>query len=179
MAEDTQPSITIERTAKTALRGLTYAEGNPRRGNVDAIRESLLRNGQYRAIVVNRGTHTGRPDEILAGNHTVRAARQLGWTHLVASFVDVDDTEARRILLADNRTGDLGDYDTDALVRALQQLPDLAGTGYEPLDLERLAAGPEKHTVTFEVDARLDRKSVTTCPECGHVFTPTTRTEEA
>lgn len=36
---------------------------NPRRGDVDAIARSLAVNGQYRPIVVNIGTHTGRPLE--------------------------------------------------------------------------------------------------------------------
>ncbi|MDX3097732.1 hypothetical protein PV417_24845 [Streptomyces sp. ME19-03-3] len=40
---------------------------NPRTGDVDAIAESLRVNGRYKAIVVNRGTHTGRPNEVLAG----------------------------------------------------------------------------------------------------------------
>lgn len=43
---------------------------NPRRGDVEAIKGSLVANGQYRPIVVNKGTHTGRPFEVLAGNRT-------------------------------------------------------------------------------------------------------------
>lgn len=178
MAEDTQPSP-IVRNASLLLTQLQNAQGNPRRGDVDAIAESLRVSGQYRPIVVNTGLQTGRKHEVLAGNHTLAAARQLGWERIAVTLVDVDDVGARRIMLADNRTAELGGYDTDALVTALEAMPTLEGTGYAPLDLEKLAAGPEKHTVTFEVDARLDRKSVTTCPECGHVFTPTTRTEEA
>jgi ParB-like nuclease domain len=40
--------------------------GNPRRGDLEAIKDSLERNGQYRPIVVNRRTM-----EVLAGNHTL------------------------------------------------------------------------------------------------------------
>lgn len=50
---------------------------NPRKGDVEAIAGSLRVNNQYRPIVVNRGTHTGRPNEVLAGNHTLMAARSL------------------------------------------------------------------------------------------------------
>lgn len=111
---------------------------NPRRGNVDRIAESLRVNGQYRPIVVNRGTHTGRPNEVLAGNHTLMAARSLGWATVAAVWVDVDDEQASRIVAADNRTADLGDYDDRLLLELLAELPDLDGTGYDAGDLEEL-----------------------------------------
>ena len=50
---------------------------NPRRGDVEAIARSLAVNGQYRPIVVNLVTLTGRPLEVLAGNHTLRGAKYL------------------------------------------------------------------------------------------------------
>ncbi|WP_233717036.1 hypothetical protein [Mycolicibacterium vinylchloridicum] len=44
---------------------------------MDAIAESLSQSyGQYRTIVVNKGTLTGRPNEVLAGDHTLMAASQ-------------------------------------------------------------------------------------------------------
>ena len=99
---------------------------NPRRGNVEAIKESLERNGQYRPIVANRPTR-----EVLGGNHTLRAAVELGWAVIAATFVDVDPEQAKRILLVDSRTNDLAGYDTQALVDLLSELDDLSGTGYD------------------------------------------------
>lgn len=101
-------------------------EGNPRRGDVDAVAESLRVNGQYRPIVVNR-----RTGEILAGNHTWQAAKQLGWDRIAATFVDVDDEQAARIVLVDNRTNDLAGYDEEALRLILGTLDELDGTGYD------------------------------------------------
>ena len=69
---------------------------NPRRGDIDAIAQSLQVNGQYRPVVVNLGTHTGRPLEVLAGNHTLAAARKLKWQEVAATTVDVDDQAAAR-----------------------------------------------------------------------------------
>lgn len=117
---------------------LTTYHRNPRRGNVDAIAESLRVNGQYRAIVVNLGRKTGRPLEVLAGNHTLQAAIQLGWDTITATTVDVNDQEAARIVAADNRTADLGDYDNEELNALLRSLDDLDGTGYTDDDLEAL-----------------------------------------
>ena len=119
---------------------------NPRRGNVPAIAESLVTNGQFRPIVVNRGTHTGREWEVLAGNHTLMAAQSLDGTEhaldgLDCYVLDVPDEEASRIVLADNRTADFGSYDDEALLDLLRSLDDdFRGTGYDEHDLEALEA---------------------------------------
>lgn len=120
------------------LHELATYHRNPRRGDVDRIKESLKVHSQYRPIAVNRGSRTGRPNEVLAGNHTLMAARDLGWESMAVTFVDVDDDQAARIVAADNRTADLGDYDNRLLLELLADLPDLDGTGYDPGDLEDL-----------------------------------------
>jgi ParB-like chromosome segregation protein Spo0J len=76
---------------------------NPRRGDVEMIKESLEVNGQYRPIFVNKGTLTGRPNEILGGNHTWQAAFELGWEQIAATWLDVDDATAERLVVIDNR----------------------------------------------------------------------------
>ncbi|MFH8772064.1 ParB/RepB/Spo0J family partition protein [Streptomyces sp. NPDC017958] len=117
---------------------LTEYHRNPRSGDVDAIADSLRVNGQYKAIVVNRGTHTGRPNEILAGNHTWAAAKQLGWEQIAATFIDVGDEDAARIVVVDNRTSDLAGYDSELLADILEGLPNLEGTGYDQDALAKL-----------------------------------------
>lgn len=158
---------------------LNTFEGNARRGNVDVIAESLQTNGQFKPIVVNRGTQTGNPNEVLAGNHTLEAAVSLGWEQIQVVFVDVDRDAALRIVIADNRTNDIATYDNTELAALLNELPDLDGTGWSRDELDVLL--DEMETPDFNPDAeddvRLDRKSVTTCPNCQHTFTPVTRTE--
>jgi DNA modification methylase len=114
---------------------LSTFPSNPRQGDVGAICESLKQHGQYRPIVVNRRTM-----EVLAGNHTLQAARALGWGTVAATFVDVDDETAKRIVLVDNRSNDLASYDDSALAEMLRSLPDLTGTGYDGDDLNELLA---------------------------------------
>lgn len=111
---------------------------NPRTGDLDSITESLSVNGQYRPIVVNRGALTGRKNEILAGNHTFKAAKQLGWTDIAVTWLDVDDEAAAKIVIVDNRTSDLAGYDTVLLADILTELPDLQGTGYDQDQLDQL-----------------------------------------
>lgn len=129
---------TIEQLA-VPLSGLTHYGKNPRKGNIAAIQESLEHHGQYKPIVVRAGTN-----EILAGNHTAKAARELGWTEIAATFVDVTDDQAARIVLVDNRTNDLAGYDEDQLQALLSELPTLDGTGFTAEDLENFTDGAEE-----------------------------------
>lgn len=111
---------------------------NPNNGDVDEIRASLIASGQYRAIVARTdGT-------ILAGHHVYEAALSLGWTQLHVDFVDVDDEEALRILLKDNRLAELGaGVDLGLVLPILQELQatteGLAGTGFYDQDVENFA----------------------------------------
>jgi len=110
--------------------------GNPRRGDVKAIAASLGENGQYAPLVVQASTR-----RVLAGNHTLKAARDLGWEAIDVVLVDVDDQRARKILLSDNRTQELGEgYDQEALAELLASLDgDWAGTGWDAQDVDGLA----------------------------------------
>lgn len=126
-------------TESVALDSLRPHPRNPRNGDTDAIQESLRVNGQFKPIVVaDDGT-------ILAGNHTYAAAAALGWDAIsvVRLPVAADSEAATRIMLADNRTSDLGRYD-DAQLADLLQLLDaetgLVGTGYDSDDLSDLLA---------------------------------------
>lgn len=131
----TAPRIRLEVTTVPVTNVAPYP-GNARRGNVEKVAESLLWNGQFRPLVVQRST-----GYVLAGNHTLRAAVDvLGWETVEVTYVDVDDEHARRIVLADNRTSDLADYDEEALHRLLAESgDDLTGTGWEEEERVTLA----------------------------------------
>ena len=153
------------------LADLTLLPGNPRKGDIGAVSESMRVNGVYQPIIVNKGTKTGRPNEIIAGNHRAQAAKALGHETIPAIVLDLTDEEAKRIALADNRTSDLADYDNGALLLMLQDLPDLAGTGYDGDDLDDLLADltpKEKEALTDVDDAPSEPKTPITRP--GDVF---------
>lgn len=98
---------------------------NPRRGVEDAIDESIEVNGWYGAVTAQKST-----GYILAGNHRYRVAVRRGAEMVPTIWRDVDDETALRILLADNRTADLGEYDEELLTELLEGLETLDGTGY-------------------------------------------------
>lgn len=102
---------------------------NPRRGDVELIRASIRENGWFGAVVAQQST-----GYVLAGNHRLQAARLEGIEAVPVVWVDVGDDAARRILLADNRTGDMASYDRDSLASVLgallQSEREVLGTGW-------------------------------------------------
>lgn len=128
--------------------GLVPYGKNPRKGDVKRIAESLENNGQYKPIVVRAGTN-----EVLAGNHTLKAAKSLKWEKIAVTFVDVDDDAAARIVLADNRTSDLAEYDDKALAELLAGLPSVEGTGFNQTELDDLIYGLDQTPAATPSDA--------------------------
>jgi hypothetical protein len=145
-----------------SLRKLKHFHKNPRRGNVEKVAESLKSNGQYKPIVVNRGTMTGRPNEVLAGNHTMKAAKALGWTKLDVNWVDLDDDHAQRIVLADNGSTDDATYDVQLLSELLEDQKkisgNLVGTTYDEEILSKLL-------VEIDTDPLASIDSIAEAPE--------------
>ena len=109
---------------------------NPRRGNVVEIEKSLVRFGQVRPVLaLADGT-------IVAGNHTWKAAKARGWTHIARVAHEFEtEQDARDYLLADNRLPELGDYEREELIELLSEVEEQDrwdGTGYRSDDLEQL-----------------------------------------
>lgn len=112
--------------------------GNPRRGDVDAIAISYDEFGQVKPIVIrpnDDGTAT-----IIAGNHQVKAAKKLGWTHIAAVPMDADDSKAITFALADNRISELGETDEDLLRSMVIDVADdyygvLEGLGWDEFEI--------------------------------------------
>ncbi|MGP4995519.1 DNA methyltransferase [Glutamicibacter ardleyensis] len=127
------PTLTINHTTVHVDDLKPYA-GNARQSDMDSIKESVQTNGLYRSIVVRKTTM-----EILAGNHTWLAAKELGVTHISVGIIDVDEHTALKIVLADNGTNDKATYDDQALAELLEALNgDLVGSGFIDEDYDEL-----------------------------------------
>lgn len=115
--------------------------GNPRRGDVAAVARSLKRFGQRKPIVARRdGT-------VVAGNHTLQAALDLGWKHIAVVWVDEDEATSKAFALADNRTSALGAFhpgDLAAMVAEVHAVdPDLLlAASYDGAELDTPAEAP-------------------------------------
>lgn len=107
------------------------------RRNLDAIKASLVKFGQFLPIVVQKEGMIVR-----AGNGRLTAARELGWKHIAAVVVDKDNVEAVEMAIADNRTAELAEWDWEGLSVQLREIADRGDT--ESL----LALGWSEHELT-------------------------------
>lgn len=153
--------------------------GNPRRGDLAVVVESLTRFGQTRPILTYG-------ERIVAGHHVRLAALELGWSHVAAIQNDFEsDEEAQRFLLMDNRSHDRGEYELVELAAHLQALKEtdagLAGTGYEDSYLRSLERDIERwrteavapnHFPTVDPD---DMKTDYQCPHCMYEWSGSPR----
>jgi ParB-like chromosome segregation protein Spo0J len=102
---------------------LSPLDGNPRRGDVNAIMLSYKEFGQVKPIVIRPnmdGTST-----VIAGNHQLEAAKILGWDKIAAVKYEVSDQTAIAFALTDNRTMELGYTEPELLDAVVVELVDL------------------------------------------------------
>ncbi len=82
--------------------------------NIEAIKSSLSMFGQRKPVVVQRNGMIVR-----AGNGTLAAAKSLGWKEIAAVVIDDDSATAVQFAIADNRTGELAEWDDETLATLL------------------------------------------------------------
>lgn len=131
---------------------------NPRISDIQPLIDSLKNNGQYKPIVVQKSTN-----QIIAGNHIWQAAKQLNWTMIDIVYADVDDDQAKKIVVADNRYSDLGSYDTQKLLDLLSEI-DIQGSGYSSEDVDDLLAELDESMPEIATDEEKHYEGIATKP---------------
>lgn len=127
------------------LSQLKLAETNPRRGDIEAIKRSYERFGQRKPIVAHKKTK-----QIIAGNHQYQAAQELGWSEIAVVWVNDDEQTATAYSVADNRIGQLGEWNVEELVAAFEEMDpsDLITVGFSEIDVEDFRALADEHAMT-------------------------------
>ncbi len=114
--------------------------------NLEAIKGSLAKFGQQKPIVV------GASNVVIAGNGTLEAARLLGWDEINVIRTELTGSQATAFAIADNRTGELAEWDAGALSATLASLRDmefdLGSIGFDADDLGNLIITPEVEGLT-------------------------------
>lgn len=123
--------------------------GNPRRGDVAAVRRSYETFGQRKPIVARRVD--GGEGIVTAGNHQLLAALEMESETIAVAWTDDDDATAAAFALADNHTADLGSYDEDDLLAMMQAVAAADGdlfdaTAYTDKDIERMLKAMDPDT---------------------------------
>jgi hypothetical protein len=143
---------------------LTLFPGNARKGVVDKIVVSIEQNGFFDPLTVQRST--GR---IITGNHSYKAALDVGMRHVPVVYLDVDDDRAVAMNLVHNKLSDDATYDVDLLIAQLTSVDDLLPTGWSEEELAQLLGDDEEE----EVDEPEKKIQTVECPNCSHQFDPT------
>lgn len=156
---------------------------NPRRNEaaIPEVMRSIERFGFASPIVARREDR-----RIIAGHTRWVAAGRLGLSSVPVRWMDLSEREASALALADNKLGELAEWDDDALAKLLRDLAadhvDLSGLGWSTSALDDLVAvapvpgeaGDGRHV---EFDARPGEfgqvgvdPAKYTCPKCGFGF---------
>ena len=124
------------------------------RRNLDAIKASLRKFGQQKPIVVDaKGI-------VLAGNGTLAAAQELGWTEIQIVRTELAGVEATAFAIADNRTAELAEWE-DKLVDVIKSLI-VAGVdgndiGFNQMEIDDMM---EADAIADEADEIIHEQSV-------------------
>lgn len=147
---------------------------NFREHDVGAIIASIERWGVWRPVVVQKGT-----GYVLVGNGELKALRAMGplspyGALIPVRWMDVDDANARAIMLADNWIPTRGRNMPPELLALMETLREevelFEATGADDDDFEDLTREIAETEKPLNVKARKPRAQKVECPECGHQF---------
>lgn len=133
--------MTDDRAKMVLIRDLTPWAKNPRKNDpaVDAVADSIRRFGFASPILARLAD--GR---VIAGHTRLKAAIKLGMEAVPVRYLDLDDDAANALALADNKLGELAEWDDAALAEILSGLGDDAkGLGWSDDEIAAMLADSE------------------------------------
>ena len=116
-------------------------KANPRKNEaaVKKVAESIKRFG-FGAPLLART----QDKELIAGHTRLLAAKALGLQQVPVRFLDLDPADAKLLALADNRLGEIAEWDEQGLARILEELraqgAELTASGFDKSEIDRLLA---------------------------------------
>lgn len=135
--------------------------GNPRKNSdaIKAVADSIRKFGFGAPLVARREDR-----QLIAGHTRLLAARRLGLTHVPVRYLDLSPEDAQLLALADNKLGEIAEWDDGMLGRILEELKgagaNLATTGFDAGEIDRLLA-----TLNAERTADIEEDPVPEPPE--------------
>jgi hypothetical protein len=141
---------------------------NPRKNAraVGKVADSIRRWGWGRPLVVN--DWPGCEGELVVGHTAWLAAHELGLEQVPVRIRRMEPAAAHALAIADNKLGEISDWDPDELGRIVGSGEisggDLALAGFSDAELEALKNPPAPGTTTIAATTEC------TCPKCGHKF---------
>ena len=125
-------------------------EHNPRHNElaISKVARSIERFGFASPIIAREEDRT-----IIAGHTRIAAARSLGLKTIPVRWMRLNKTEAELLALADNKLGEIADWDHDMLKELLSALPehDLSDIGWDNEELDEIING-----ANFDIEPEAD-----------------------
>jgi len=124
---------------------------NPRQNKsaINEVAKSIKRFGFASPIIARAADKM-----IIAGHTRFEAAKKIGLKSVPVRFMDLDLNDAQLLALADNKIGEIADWDQDKLKEVLASLEDqdLSGLGWSDDDLKSLLDNEEEQIGDFSED---------------------------
>jgi ParB-like chromosome segregation protein Spo0J len=126
------------------ISSLTPWGKNPRHNAaaIEQVRKSIERFGFSSPIIARQQDRV-----IIAGHTRHQAALKMGLDKVPVRFLDLDPAQARALALADNRLGEVAEWDDGMLAEVLAELEaesvDLDGLGWSDEEMKMIIAGAE------------------------------------
>ncbi len=126
------------------ISSLTPWDKNPRHNAaaIEQVRKSIERFGFSSPIIARQQDRV-----IIAGHTRHQAALKMGLDKVPVRFLDLDPAQARALALADNRLGEVAEWDDGMLAEVLAELEaesvDLDGLGWSDEEMRMIIAGAE------------------------------------
>ena len=157
---------------------LTPWARNPRKNDpaVGAAADSITRFG-WGAPILARHLPDGST-EIIAGHTRIKAAIRLNLAEVPVRWMDhLNDDEAHALALADNKIGELAEWDVPELTAILRDLEaegePLDGLGWDKAELDALLGTGESVPGVPPDDFKEFDEEIATdfcCPKCGYAW---------
>ena len=147
---------------------LTPWDRNPRHNEhaVQQVADSIARFG-FAAPIVARAEDR----RVIAGHTRLLAAQRLGMAEVPVRLLDVSDAEADALALADNKLGELADWDDPMLAQVLAELDDLTGLGWSAAEVDKLIGSIDHHDAPDDFPEYDDEIPVDyQCPKCSYAW---------
>lgn len=132
--------MTRQHTARwVAIDAIQAWDKNPRNNDhaVDELAKSIKRFGWGSPIIARKSDGV-----VIAGHTRLKAAQRLKMDKVLVRYLDLDPAEAAALALADNKIGELADWDDEGLRAVLLELGaedvNLDGLGFTDEELEQV-----------------------------------------
>lgn len=136
---------------------------NPRQNEaaIEPVIASMKRFGFGAPILARKSDR-----EIIAGHTRLKAALKLGFREVPVRFLDLDPADAHLLALADNKLGELAEWDDGKVAEILSRygLDDAALAGWEEDEIDKLAKSFEDEHA--DASSRLDGVRFQIVVEC-------------